>query len=514
MQPEFELKFEGPKDDSPTTLRQIKGVFVADLEFPASDVQRFIEGAPIVIKKAESEEQLQRDFNLLSKAGAKVIIEQIIKQDMHNLDSLELEFEQVLHSRPTELVPAFEEDNRPIELDLSFDDSELDLVAPEPEVAKEESTDLKMFDSLELSFDQETEIQKPEAIENSAAPEAATPSKPTVDSRGLDLNSSSGDLELELFQPGGESIFGEIINSAKEESIQTETSLGNPEPILTEVQTELQEDPKPALSAIEPIKAPIKAEDISTDSEVSTETVIELTLAELKALQTPKKKRSLNIKHIAVVLLAVCSMVYVNIKILNSDTDMSNPFDSLLQSLPTIVEEVDPEKQKLLLQQKAEEIAASSWHKAEGIFPNRSYKISVWVENSVPLHASFEMTTPKPSPLTKEEIVNGVSARPWLKRLEIKDLMLSKNDTGWSAEGTALAYLANGERNLRLTTKAKMIAILNTDSGNFEINLTAGDKQTEQSELSTNILSFGTSIQSASDLNNFSFNEKIQLKKP
>lgn len=71
---QYSLIFEGPKDDSTKTLQRIKGVFVADLEFPISDVQRFLESTPVTVKTADNAAELEHAYNMLKAAGAKVLL--------------------------------------------------------------------------------------------------------------------------------------------------------------------------------------------------------------------------------------------------------------------------------------------------------------------------------------------------------------------------------------------------------------------------------------------------------
>lgn len=70
----FRLVYEGPVDDSPRTLQKIKGVFVADLEFPIPQIQAILNSAPVTIIDADNESELRRPYKLLKKAGARVLI--------------------------------------------------------------------------------------------------------------------------------------------------------------------------------------------------------------------------------------------------------------------------------------------------------------------------------------------------------------------------------------------------------------------------------------------------------
>lgn len=71
---EYKLIFEGPSDSSPETLRQLKGVFLADLEFPVEEITRILQQAPLAIKTSDEKKNLEHAYQLLHHAGAKVLI--------------------------------------------------------------------------------------------------------------------------------------------------------------------------------------------------------------------------------------------------------------------------------------------------------------------------------------------------------------------------------------------------------------------------------------------------------
>lgn len=74
IEAEFELVYEGPADDSPSTLRRLKGAFIADLEFSIEEVQHILMQAPLVIKTAADSKNLESPYRVLKNAGAKVMI--------------------------------------------------------------------------------------------------------------------------------------------------------------------------------------------------------------------------------------------------------------------------------------------------------------------------------------------------------------------------------------------------------------------------------------------------------
>ena len=74
-QPEqFELVFDGPLDESPDTLRRLKGVFIAELEFTIDQTIQVLQKFPVTVKRSDSEQSLTKYFNALESAGAKVLL--------------------------------------------------------------------------------------------------------------------------------------------------------------------------------------------------------------------------------------------------------------------------------------------------------------------------------------------------------------------------------------------------------------------------------------------------------
>lgn len=71
---EFQLIYEGPVDDSPETIRRLKGVFIADLELSSEEVQRILSEAPAVIRGAADQKTLEPIKRALSAAGGRVLI--------------------------------------------------------------------------------------------------------------------------------------------------------------------------------------------------------------------------------------------------------------------------------------------------------------------------------------------------------------------------------------------------------------------------------------------------------
>ena len=70
----YELIFEGPADDSPDTLRRLKGVFIADLNLSVEEVQSILQQTPATIFRSDDKNEVQRCLGALKSAGAKVLL--------------------------------------------------------------------------------------------------------------------------------------------------------------------------------------------------------------------------------------------------------------------------------------------------------------------------------------------------------------------------------------------------------------------------------------------------------
>ncbi|MCB0330342.1 MAG: hypothetical protein KDD70_11770, partial [Bdellovibrionales bacterium] len=73
-QSSLQLIFNGPKDESPETLRRLKGVFIAELDCSIDEVRRFLEEAPLVIYSTEQQTELQKVLKIVEAAGGIVTI--------------------------------------------------------------------------------------------------------------------------------------------------------------------------------------------------------------------------------------------------------------------------------------------------------------------------------------------------------------------------------------------------------------------------------------------------------
>lgn len=571
MSEHFELRFEGPGDESPRTLQLIKGVFVADLEFPVSDVQRFLQSAPIAIKSAASQSELKKEFDLLSKAGAKVLIVQVKNEgtlkpeptpaaipapepsdtkaarqtpksepapattapnDLE-LAPLSLEYDQVLNTAPTEVLPVQMTSTESLELnfdftsspapqepsatiaasapvDSSFDEpNELTLnfsldgnsetptpkeAKPAPAVAGSKTIDAPSssdFD-LTLALDEPTPAPAPEKPRATPSAEKEEP-KALTEMPLISGESANDGPVLEVFAPSHSTLFKPVDESVEPSGVQAE-------PQAPKVATEQVQEIVAAVD--EPLPETVSEDSPATNAnrtESNEDQVIELTAAELKKLQRgPRKKLKVGPAH-TLIAVGLVLMFFINQEIFNAPPG-ENPFAALVEQLPSMNAD-ETQNQQERLAKKAAELERSAWYSAEENFPDRSVKASVWVEDGALIHGTVEVTTPKPAPLSKEELVQRVPPRPWLRRLEMKDLTFKKEAGAFHANGPVLAYVTVGEKNLRFAGLGSLKASLSEDKKTISIEASAA-KPEAPTDLSPHLI-FSFESEAVQSLNFF-----------
>jgi len=178
---DFDLVFEGPKDNSAETLRKIKGVFIADLELSVDEVQRILQEAPLIIKSSDNENDLKVVCKSLQAAGGKVLIlkrGKAAEEDSHDELSFELDLsEQYLELGDEEPTPkVFSLDYNP-DSDAPAEDEksmlETDASAEPAAPAPEPNAALK-HEELDLTLAPEEKLLDLREPHSAAQPVAAT----------------------------------------------------------------------------------------------------------------------------------------------------------------------------------------------------------------------------------------------------------------------------------------------------------------------------------------------------
>jgi hypothetical protein len=189
----FKLVLEGMIEDSPESLRKIKGALLGDLGLSAAEAQHALESIPCTLSSAPSEAALEAHHTKLHAAGAKVTIVRPVTDGSTPIEG-ELDF----FLAPTATPPPPHQDGSDLEiietaLDFCFEDP-LSLNAGRPQ---EIHTPGEAARQNEVSF----EIAPPEdvvqfqAVPNetgactavtASAPAVAQPLQPAVSSQATE----------------------------------------------------------------------------------------------------------------------------------------------------------------------------------------------------------------------------------------------------------------------------------------------------------------------------------------
>ena len=201
---ECKLIFNGPRDDSPDTLRNIKGVLLADLNLSVEEVQNILQNAPQVIIQSDEKESLIPKYKLLHSAGALVTIqngEAVSDESADDDEEFVMEFSLEDLEAEEELSAAKKKKSTPRVFELSEDDdlqsasemlgATVIMQPPTPESSEEgpgeESSDVEL-DLGGTAADESGELDL----------ELGTPTEPSDDA-SLDLElPGESDAELEL----------------------------------------------------------------------------------------------------------------------------------------------------------------------------------------------------------------------------------------------------------------------------------------------------------------------------
>ena len=175
----YELIFEGPADNSPDTLRRLKGVFIADLNLSVEEVQSILQATPTTIFRSDDKTEVQRCLGALKSAGAKVLLVAPKSDSVavtppatgsdaatdENSDGYVIEFDlNDSTPEPPKEPKTYSLDPLPNEDGLSDETEILDLDAP----VLDQSVTAQLDDELSLSEEPAAE-KKPEALPASSA---------------------------------------------------------------------------------------------------------------------------------------------------------------------------------------------------------------------------------------------------------------------------------------------------------------------------------------------------------
>ncbi len=214
----YSLVFEGPVDDSPTTLQKLKGVFIADLDLTIPQVQNILQNAPISIKGGDTVAELKDTLGLLRKAGAKVLL---IGANGESAEAELLEEDEEVSEETDEDIESEDEleegEPEELEFEISFEDEDEDEEEYKPKKAKKkkQTKRIHVIEEEHVSLDatlQELGISENDHVQSEETTIIPENSQPAV---ALELASTS-DLSLDSAP-----LFGspEVLNTPPASSI-------------------------------------------------------------------------------------------------------------------------------------------------------------------------------------------------------------------------------------------------------------------------------------------------------
>lgn len=152
----FELLFEGPLDDRPETIRNLKAAFLVDMNLPMERVQEILSNTPTTVMTSDSKMEVEALLQLIKHAGGKVTLVQSIPDTNEPVD---LTFDEEADS--AEEVDIFEPGVKTYELNTAEDTDDLipallekHTVGPAAQISENKlllSDDLTLGDAIESS---------------------------------------------------------------------------------------------------------------------------------------------------------------------------------------------------------------------------------------------------------------------------------------------------------------------------------------------------------------------------
>lgn len=168
--------FEGTKDSSADTLRQVKVIFLTELELPVERAQEILQNAPAAIRTGASADELEPFRKRLERAGAKVMI--VSPAGAHPVDD---------QNESAEELPG-------ASMEFSFELSDSEFKTPGSEGKKKS----KKIYKLELD---DSEIPTVSANTLVDANERTVDRKPTLEPAANDSNTLETEAKVEADDP-------------------------------------------------------------------------------------------------------------------------------------------------------------------------------------------------------------------------------------------------------------------------------------------------------------------------
>lgn len=485
----FQIIFEGPENDEPSTIRKLKAVFVADLDLSVEQVSSILNSPPSVITVSTSQEELENIVKKLDAAGAKVSVSQVgetVESSKEEISTEETPEDETCFEFELDLDESDEERGEQKVYDLSAPDAhigtELDaelvdeetvnevdnlldqlqetsFVAKEEgkpgsslaELAEREARLAKGFKKVDEQNSEQVNEKTPET--NEAASSKAEKDSTEEESQDIDENSKETDIE-------------EI---AEEKAITKESKAGKKPGVnkrLGDVQTTKHTNKSDNKESSEDEHLDKNDEEISTEED----RLVRAGRTRRKAKEADRLKETVRILTgtlIAMLLSLVLLLVgYWYMAPLKDGGGGAN-YDDMVKSLSstkdfTAAKKEEPKQEKTTIDKLKDKTTFTLSGKNK--FPEKEINSSFLFKKGKLSSIFITVTTVAPEPLTPEKIVRNVPQVPWMYLIKLDKMeVFQKDDGSFLAEGAAKVSIDHLNQRKRVAAPASI-------RGTFDLN--------------------------------------------
>lgn len=517
----FQLVYEGPGDSSALTLQKIKGVFIADLDLSVEQIQKILLTAPVVIQSADTQDDLQAAFNKLNSAGAKVFIVQAIKEDSADIASNTAEIENKQSADEKEeflfeldldepvVTPIKEAKTKPpkvYHLDVPADPDEplfsSELIAPqtadtghpEDSQVREETPLLSLLTAEERQAIDKNEPDLPPAEamaekislgsseltfaidsneapagsgiaaepSNHPAPSAISPERAPLETFGLELDG----LNCQALQP---SAVKPPEPPPQKQPAAAISPLSETLPKQIAAMESPAADAPMAPQPNEPLEEP--AQQAAPEHSALAATILEASDGQFIPTYSRRPRelfRRIPIDTFVAIAVGIIIIAAANLYFFSTHVSAPTAKDAAVGlSVDELIKADQADQPAIKVPLPRQEYIGYADNAAWAIHA-KLFKLGEELEGG-----SIRITTAAPPELSKEEIVQGVPPRIWLKRIEISLSRLSESkQTQIEMQLPAFAYLQQGRAQSRATGTAK-VTLSKLESGEYRLALSA-----------------------------------------
>ncbi|NMC62769.1 MAG: hypothetical protein GYA55_06315, partial [SAR324 cluster bacterium] len=467
----------------------IKSAFLVDLNFSIEEIKQIIEELPHVIRSADTEEELKKEFQLLKAAGAKICIRRTGNQEVIYPSSSN-EFESYESSSPTDNELTFEatslepdkEDGTTFEIELDIPDiSDLSSQSKEKEskvyeinyerskeysntIKSEQNTDkeegvvvkakcdLKKDDTPLFSFEEISKAleesqnvldQKSQLRDSVVAPEdddefdlSFDNDAPVIPSTTAVKPTQTEKVETKYASDNQMTFDEELTDSSSESEalpeIEVEDDTEESSSSTNEVSLNTEGTPQQETSDNSSTKSKsqtiTKLSDISARAkEAATERASLSQSYEVKCENIENRSRPSRFRTLLREIVAPIVIIGLILGVANwyYFFVLKSPAVQLKEN--AFKTTVTPSQQPSLVSTQSSGIPTPVEQilRGKSEFPDRSISIQYVVDQKRIKAFKIEITTTPPPPLSPEQIVRQEKRKPWLKKIIIDDLPLS-----------------------------------------------------------------------------------------